>query len=237
MRFWALSSARLERRSYMASRRIRRDLTWKPRLTGGRRFKSARAHFYLSLFFTISVFLFILLLPYMLLTSFNFSQSIVISIQKQIEINNKEATKFVINCINSFCNINSGSSNGFKKEELIHLVDVKNLLSILKIIFSFSLFFSLLLFPYIKLHKKVFLFLILIFILFLLISLISFNSSFEIFHKILFKKNYEFPENYLLVKIFPSRFFIFCFIFSSLVSLLLFFLLFFLEFLKFKRLR
>lgn len=218
MKTWALSSARLERRSYMATRHLRRCLAWRPKLTGGRRFKSARAHFYLSLLFTLSIFLFALFSPYMLLTTFNFSPSIIVFIQKQFSINNQDATEFVFNCINNGCNFNKATRFGFKQEEINHLIDVRNFLNALRIIFSFSLFFSFLLLPFVKLHKKLFFSLILLFIFLLIFALINFNFTFDAFHKIFFKQNYKFPSSYLLIQLFPQEFFITCFIFSSLLS-------------------
>lgn len=197
---WALSSARLERRSYMANCR-----SWQKgaRITGGRRFKSARAHFF-SFLLTFSLFFVILFFPYILLTSFNFLPN--------------EKANFVISCI-STSNCSDGENLGFREEEINHLIDVKNLLIIIKFLFFFFFSLFLIFFPFYKIQKKFLFFLTLLFLLFFLLAAFNFKTSFSLFHKIFFKQNYEFPSSYVLIQIYPEKFFLFSFIFSSIFSL------------------
>lgn len=209
---WALSSARLERRSYMTTR-----LFWRvAKLTGGRRFKSARAH--ISYIYTFSLFFLILLTPYIILTTPYFS-SFFIELFSSLD---KNLIKFVVNCINSYCDFNYGKQFGFKEEEILHLVDVKNFLNWLRIIYFFCLFSFLILSRFTSLNKKLFFILVIFFVLLFLFSLLNFNFMFEIFHKIFFKKNYSFPLSSLLIQIFPEKFFVVCFFISSIFSFIFF---------------
>jgi len=208
---WALSSARLERRSYMTNRRVWRS----SRLTGGRRFKSARAHFF-SILLTFSLFFATILFPYIILTSFSFSPS--------------PKAKFVINCINDKCA--NGSNLGFREEEIKHLIDVKNFLIPIKILFFIFLFFSFLLFPFYKINQKLLTSLTFLFFLFFLLVIFNFQKSFLIFHKIFFKSDFEFPSHYNLIQLYPEKFFVYSFAFSSLFSLLLLFFLIFFHYIK-----
>lgn len=209
----ALSSARLERRSYMTTRHIWRE----SRLTGGRRFKSARAHF--SYIYTIFLFFVILLTPYILLTTFNFSYIFV----KFISEKDDELLKNIFFCISSNYDCDYLSKFGLTKEEISHLIDVKNFLNSLRIFYFLCLFISLILFFLAEINEKLFFILLIIFILFFLFSLLNFDFCFEIFHKIFFVRNYSFPSSNLLIKIFPQKFFILSYILSSVFSFVLFF--------------
>ncbi len=99
----------------------------------------------------------------------------------------------------------------FTDEEVRHMIDVKQLVRGATLIFAFSVFFFVLLFPFIERRKVLrtvsFVSLAFIGILFLL-SVWNFNAVFIAFHKTFFRNNFWLlPENTKLIEMFPEGFF------------------------------
>ena len=99
----------------------------------------------------------------------------------------------------------------FMDEEVRHMIDVKHLIRGSTLIFSFSVFFFVLLFPFANRRKVLrivsFISLSFIGVLFLL-SVWNFNAVFIAFHKTFFRNNFWLlPENTKLIEMFPEGFF------------------------------
>ncbi|MBN1377537.1 DUF1461 domain-containing protein [Candidatus Woesearchaeota archaeon] len=114
--------------------------------------------------------------------------------------------------------------NYFNEKEQSHLIDVKNLFFKLRLVYAMSMFLFLissfgLYFLYRNNLKelkakisKAFMyssgFVIFFIILLFLLSRINFSGFWMLLHKILFTGNYLFPEDSLLITLFPESFFI-----------------------------
>ncbi len=101
-------------------------------------------------------------------------------------------------------------------QELSHMEAVRNVISIVNIIFLFSFAFLILEFRYFSRHQKEFLLKavrktsLIVFMTALIISisiLLNFDIAFTIFHKMVFVSNFAFPVNSTLKMLYPDGFF------------------------------
>jgi integral membrane protein (TIGR01906 family) len=104
----------------------------------------------------------------------------------------------------------------YTESEQSHLQDVQKVMNFIDYLFYFSLLVITLIITYYKKDKqqlkKLFFYagitVILVVGIILLLSLLNFNSSFTLFHKIFFPQgNWIFPLNSLLIQTFPLQFF------------------------------
>lgn len=97
-----------------------------------------------------------------------------------------------------------------KEDEISHLIDVRNILSIIRIIYfaSLTLFIFLLLLNWKQALKSSGIVLILILLLVSLYYIIGFSYAFEFFHKLFFAGNYAFDPNVSIMKaLYPDELF------------------------------
>ena len=111
----------------------------------------------------------------------------------------------------------TGLKVGFLNErELIHMEDVRNVISITNILFAFSFVSLISGFSYFSKHEKRFLLQAIrksslaVFVLALILSiviLVDFNAAFFSFHEIFFVRNFIFPADSLLKTLYSDEFF------------------------------
>ncbi|MBU5537450.1 MAG: DUF1461 domain-containing protein [Candidatus Aenigmatarchaeota archaeon] len=102
------------------------------------------------------------------------------------------------------------------EKELSHMKDVKTVITIANVLFIFSFISLISGFSYfsksqrkflLKALRKTSLFVFVITLIFSVIILTNFHSSFMIFHKIIFIRNFVFPADSLLKILYPDEFF------------------------------
>jgi integral membrane protein (TIGR01906 family) len=192
---------------------------------------------------TISLTIILLLWPVALLTS---NPELLYAIQKKNTVHStyfspeqKESyTKQIIYFFNDDIKDLSFLSSG----EMSHMQDVKNILTKVDIIFWSSLVMFSLSIIYLRkssknILKNTSLSVLGILIIFLMLSVFTFNIIFQKFHDILFSGNYSFPFNSALKILYPDAFFRDIFILYFLLSILGCLVMFFIFFkLKVKKL-
>lgn len=110
-------------------------------------------------------------------------------------------------------------SNDFTKSEYEHLNDVKIIFNIVYIVLWISLFLFLGIGIYLIFMSKSFVFLnwlifwslvsLLLMLLLIVLIILDFWSAFNFFHELLFPQwNWSFPEESLLIQLFPESFFV-----------------------------
>lgn len=118
----------------------------------------------------------------------------------------------------------------FTEDEINHMKDVKNIFSVVNLIYFISLIFAFFKRKEIKSHeiRKASLLVIIFIIILVSAVIINFDYAFVLFHKVLFRNNlWLLPEDSSLIKLFPSNIFfdftIIWFISAFIIALLLIF--------------
>lgn len=162
--------------------------------------------------FVTSLFLSLILLSIPVLS---FNSNIWALFQERSDVILNEDVRNYNNLIIEF--LKSGLGLDFLNEkELSHMKDVKEAITVVNILLAFSFVYVVSGFTYFSKSQKKFLLYatrktsLFVFVITMILSvliLLSFQTSFFIFHKIFFVENFIFPANSLLKTLYPDEFF------------------------------
>jgi len=102
--------------------------------------------------------------------------------------------------------------NFFSKREIIHMQDVKNIIKLTLFVLFSSFIISFIFILYLEDKRFIFRYASIGALIFVLLTVVlvtlNFDSTFTLFHKILFRNNFWLlPENSMLIQMFPESFF------------------------------
>ncbi len=137
-------------------------------------------------------------------------------------LSEKQYVSYTMQIVNYFFNgqrfVSVKDENGetvkdfFTKDEILHMVDVKNLIRFSLFLFAVSLFFSALCFRFVKDKRNLLVGVSLAGMIFtsilFLVSIFDFSDAFILFHKLFFRNSlWLLPANTKLIEMFPEKFF------------------------------